>query len=771
MQEVPLVWRMSRVPAGAHAGPAKARTSYTAFGDLLCDKAMSREYLEPSVFHLAAEAYDVGVFVIQWYPTRGRSATYYWHVRPASKWHIAVWFANGHFEAVQYGRQRVFATKHPFVRHLRRLCISHAAPALPEDDLDQHIMDGRLVADAAVSVARADATPPAARACTALADMEQAAVPPQLIPRSATDAAKLVWHTTEHITAPAGALRDVDERATTPAGVTTASSSSLSPPRRPPARSTSDSAKPVAAAPPPSPSSAPAKSKGKGVKQDRTTRHKKQADPSCSSSIPSLPFSLGPLQPRDIARHGELYSCVSFSNVPQWVGLNTLPWNAYRLASQKGDRDAQRQAVEDLLMLPQRVLTRTNRGGGNGRRLNATVRARCRDVGEELRRHYSCPIPRDKNVQLTVAAVPLVHQASTDQSSTADTDVSGDESDSNTEAGRAAAPDASESSDDADDDARSFNRASNPAADDLDSRAAKRAQHHVKQGHMRKAAQVLHSTTTMADLSLPEMQSAVEALHPPLPESSVIPSLPAGSPLIILEDDDVIRVLLRQSNNGSASGPSGWCGNMLSTLAESDLCRAGIIALLKDIVNGQLPAPSQQLLLLSRLVALDKPNGGGLRPIAMGELFYRLAALIMTRKVAAVAASQLSPHQYGVGVSSGAERVVHSLQHALADTTRRLSLLQVCLSSSRSRPSRQPDVIDRIAAASSMLIPTPCTAPRPASPSPPSSLPPPHRHRSDRPCVPLPVLPHPLAVRRPRPRPRRPHRWLPLGRTPASRAD
>jgi hypothetical protein len=124
---------------------------------------------------------------------------------------------------------------------------------------------------------------------------------------------------------------------------------------------------------------------------------------------------------------------------------------------------------------------------------------------------------------------------------------------------------------------------------------------------------------------------------------------------------------------------------MISTLAESDLCRTGIIALLKDIVNGQLPASAQQLLLSSRLVALNKPNGGGLRPIAMGELFYRLAALIMTRKLAATAASLLSPHQYGVGVSSGAERVVHSLQHALTDTTRRLSLLQIDISTHSTR--------------------------------------------------------------------------------------
>ena len=94
-------------------------------------------------------------------------------------------------------------------------------------------------------------------------------------------------------------------------------------------------------------------------------------------------------------------------------------------------------------MLPQRVLTRTKRGGGDGRRLTATVRARCRAVGEELRRHYRCPIPRDDTVRLSVATAPLAHVASAAQSSTADTDISEDGSDRDDEMGHAASLDAS----------------------------------------------------------------------------------------------------------------------------------------------------------------------------------------------------------------------------------------------------------------------------------------------------------------------------------------
>ena len=99
---------------------------------------------------------------------------------------------------------------------------------------------------------------------------------------------------------------------------------------------------------------------------------------------------------------------------------------------------------------------------------------------------------------------------------------------------------------------------------------------------------------------------------------------------------------------------------MVSSLVESDLCRAGIIALLKDIINGNMSDRSRQLLLASRLVALNKPRGG-YRPITVGELFYRLAGIIVVRKIVKAAATLLAPHQYGVGVSGGAERILQTL--------------------------------------------------------------------------------------------------------------
>ena len=135
---------------------------------------------------------------------------------------------------------------------------------------------------------------------------------------------------------------------------------------------------------------------------------------------------------------------------------------------------------------------------------------------------------------------------------------------------------------------------------------------------------------------------------------------------------------------GSLSGCFARCWpqrnaflHTLAVLARSDICRLGVMALLRDIVNGALPDEARQLLLASRLVALTKPSGDGYRPIAVGELFYRLAAIVAVRRVSSEAARLLSPHQFGIGVPAGGEKIVHSLQHELTDTSKRLAMLQV----------------------------------------------------------------------------------------------
>jgi hypothetical protein len=254
-------------------------------------------------------------------------------------------------------------------------------------------------------------------------------------------------------------------------------------------------------------------------------------------------------------------------------------------------------------MLPQRVLTKLGRSGRDARkRTSRTVNARARDATEELRKRYNLRSTADHDMRLTVTTTSLVHSSrarrSVTMSTTAATDVDegsseGDRtpvqprSPSSTPADELAAPshasssaatvvgdtgrhtgsdDVSREQHDSDtrdetDCARAFMRLLEDDRDP-DLVAAKRAMHLVRHGHLRKAAQTLHSTATMADLRQPAAQQEMRRLHPALPASSVLPNLPADAPQMILEDDETLRRIIQRSNNGASSGPSGWGGNI-----------------------------------------------------------------------------------------------------------------------------------------------------------------------------------------------------------------
>jgi hypothetical protein len=717
MREVPVDLRMDRVQIGCHVDPtqcAPAQTSYHALHESLTDPARNREWLEPSVFYLTADEYGVGIFVIQVYPERGSNITYYRHIRPASKQHIVIWFANGHYQCVQYNRQRMFPTGHEFVQRLQLLCVTHARPVGPDPDIDQQIIAERL------KIPSTNSSPSSQQSGTA-----SSAVPD---PAPLTIGPGTGWKgepPTDLVTPTDQQPRRRQRLARKAKEPRTAILPALNPHQTGDlgAASNSPAPKPIRRTlpgyiqehsvnkrtHPPRPTLAG------GMNSGSTQPPQKQQSRARTSSGPALPVADSLPTVSEVATHGPLYDFVSFSNVPQWVGMCSLAFNAYRTASQDSDGPRQTQALVDLLLLPQKVLTKTNRAGAHHRRrLVATIKARCRDVGAELRMRFQCREPVDNNVQLTVTTAELLHEPAPPPAPTQQSDVG--VNDDILERGRSlstaftvAMPtvlsrpsqtdeeEHIENDDDEDGDMennhrgpwsrrlRSTTSASASTASEVteadvdDMHAARRAGFLVCRGHIKRASQALHSTSALADLSDPTMQDHLRLLHPALPASSVLPPLPANARHTILEDDEQLKRLIRGSNNGACSGPSGWGGNLLSSLVESHICRAGIAAVLKDIVNGTIPEQARQYVLASRLFGITKPDNGA-RPIAVGELFYKLAGVLAVRNVTAAAATLLAPHQYGVGVASGCEGMVHAMQHTLTDPTSKRMGLKVDIS-------------------------------------------------------------------------------------------
>jgi hypothetical protein len=98
----------------------------------------------------------------------------------------------------------------------------------------------------------------------------------------------------------------------------------------------------------------------------------------------------------------------------------------------------------------------------------------------------------------------------------------------------------------------------------------------------------------------------------------------------------------------------------------------GVALFVQDIINGNIASDARELLLSSKLIALDKgttdANGvQDIRPISIGEYWYRLAGSYLLSHIEEedTMANLFLPHQLGVGIPGGCEIAVHAIRNDL----------------------------------------------------------------------------------------------------------
>jgi len=129
-------------------------------------------------------------------------------------------------------------------------------------------------------------------------------------------------------------------------------------------------------------------------------------------------------------------------------------------------------------------------------------------------------------------------------------------------------------------------------------------------------------------------------------------------------DPKALGPILKLQRNGSAPGPSGWSGDLLSLLGHDDTCLQSLSVLVQDIMNGLVPDAIRPHLLACKLIGIPKPNNG-VRPIAMAEPLVKLSLHYASSRTNNAIVDILAPHQFGVGVVGGVERAIHKVQNLL----------------------------------------------------------------------------------------------------------
>ena len=82
------------------------------------------------------------------------------------------------------------------------------------------------------------------------------------------------------------------------------------------------------------------------------------------------------------------------------------------------------------------------------------------------------------------------------------------------------------------------------------------------------------------------------------------------------------------------------------------------------IYHGSLNTEARDLFFAAKLISLPKKDGG-IRPIAIGNVFRRLVAKVTCRSELKRVSEELKPRQLGIGISGGCESAAHAIRSLL----------------------------------------------------------------------------------------------------------
>ena len=185
-------------------------------------------------------------------------------------------------------------------------------------------------------------------------------------------------------------------------------------------------------------------------------------------------------------------------------------------------------------------------------------------------------------------------------------------------------------------------------------RIAKQVHRQLQKGNITRAARALE----VAEVAEPthDVMDKLAELHPEAEPPSDF-DYPDTIPTQI--DRKLVKQVLKRAPKGSAPGPSGWTMEHIQAVAfGSEDGMEAVVAFINAGLTGDMPEWEE--LRASRLVPLRK-KCGGIRPIAIGEVWARLMSMCAMAACPQIGPS-LAPLQVGVGVRGGAQCLGHAIR-------------------------------------------------------------------------------------------------------------
>ena len=217
-------------------------------------------------------------------------------------------------------------------------------------------------------------------------------------------------------------------------------------------------------------------------------------------------------------------------------------------------------------------------------------------------------------------------------------------------------------------------RPSPPVSLSGDEALARRIRAKCADGDIRSALRLLSSSDSFASPT-EDVIAALRAKHPPPPaDQSFDTAAPRPGDRSLVASEEQVLSAVQSMPPGSSGGLDGFRAAHLRDLLSRGTAEAGqrllsaLTALVNAVLSGSLPAHCLPAFYGASLCALRKKDGG-LRPIAVGSVFRRLAGRIGAKHLSDSLSAELRPVQLGVGTPLGCEAAVHAVREYVSSCT------------------------------------------------------------------------------------------------------
>ena len=182
-------------------------------------------------------------------------------------------------------------------------------------------------------------------------------------------------------------------------------------------------------------------------------------------------------------------------------------------------------------------------------------------------------------------------------------------------------------------------------------------------GKLSTAARVLLDDTPPLEMT-EDVIERLRCLHPQADANGFRTRMPEIKESPDPISSEAVESAMASFRSYTAAGPSGWSVPLLRLVYRTTAFKTFLTVLCNEVLEGT--APGGDFLRSSRLIALPKDSGAGIRPIAIGEVIYRVIAKTIVRHI--FRSNCLLPNQFGVNNKGGVEPIHQAVRMAMDGT-------------------------------------------------------------------------------------------------------